>query len=545
MATVIGLDLGNFNSYPSFIEDLDMENTRLGGKSVDLLPAAVQEGVPSVFFYNGNGGFLAGRAAVSGAAKPERNRIRYLKRSLGEPLVIDNAPVVIDGKAWTYDDAIREVVQSVLREANTELHHLGVEQTNLISLAYPATYSCAQRERLIQVVESATAADGTNFKVIGTIMEPAAAALDYLVHLNRKKNTTVLVFDLGGGTFDLSLVTCYPQGIPRDDKHTAYYDIHLSDGLPRTGGCEFDDVVYHLLRDKLEAILRRDGHAMTVFLEDQLRQNAEKIKKELSDPPFRTSHEQYVPALDDTVELELTREEFENAPRVVEMLTQMTGKARELLANPNQPRPDIIVLTGGSCRMPMIREALIKALPEYAKSIESIREYNPEKAISYGAARYGAPEAKPSPVVIAGRTAGGGSVAPSGDTVVIKRLAYDIGIHFIRDASDSVGYIVPSLTKGTALPCETGWIGGHLAEENTFQNYSLYEANTLTPDVNEPMRDYRFIKSVKVLFGNTMPVDTRSEVRLLVNQNGLVTMEARKDGNSKHYSVEAQLENLN
>ena len=185
MAIVIGLDLGNFNSYPSYIADLTARRSRLGGRAVDLVPASEQQGVPSVFFYKEGKPVLAGRAATTGAAKPERNRIRYLKRSLGLPLEIDGKSVVIDGRTWTYDDAIREVAQSVLREAVRELQQLTSERTNLVSLAYPATYSCAQRERLIQIVQSATTEDGTPFQVVGTIMEPAAAALDYLAQAKR------------------------------------------------------------------------------------------------------------------------------------------------------------------------------------------------------------------------------------------------------------------------------------------------------------------------------------------------------------------------
>ena len=527
MSVIIGLDLGNFNSYPSFIADMNTKRNRLSGRAVDLVPANERQGVPSVFFFKEGKPFLAGRAAVTGAAKPERNRIRYLKRSLGEPLVIDNKPVVIDGKTWTYDDAIREVAQSVLREAVRELQHIGGEKTDLVSLAYPATYSCAQRERLIQIVQSAATEDGTPFRVVGTIMEPAAAALDFLVQLNRSKNTTVLVFDLGGGTFDLSLVTCYPKGKQREDGSTAYYDIHLSDGLPNTGGSKFDEVIYQLLRSKLVDALAENGLSITSYLDDQLRLNAEKVKKELSDPPYQTVHEVYIPALEDTVALELTREEFEKAPRVREMLSQMTEKARDLLRAEGLPKPEIIVLTGGSCRMPMIRDSLSKALPEYAQSIDSIREYRPETAISYGAARFGIPEPDTDAV--------------TGNKSVIKRLAYDIGVNYLREGKD---YINTFLKRGTELPCSTDWIGGWLPEDSAYQSYPLYEANTLTPECEQINRDYRFIKTVTIQFGDTMPAYTRSEARLIVDRDGLVRMEARKDENSPLFTITVQLESL-
>ncbi len=529
MAIVIGLDLGNFNSYPSYISDLEPDRSRLGGSTVDLLPANEREGVPSVFFYDGKDRFLAGRAAVSGAAKPERNRIRYLKRSLGKPLIIDQKPVTIGGKAWTYDDAIREVAQSVLREANQELQRTAREQTNEVALSYPATYSSAQRERLIQIVESATLEDGRHFRVAGTITEPAAAALDFLSQSNLTADSTVMVFDLGGGTFDLSLVTCYPKGKTRSDGSKAYYDIHLTDGLPKTGGHEFDEVIYSLLLTKLVAYLRKNDLPLTKFLDNQVLQNAEKVKKELTDTD-RTVYETYIPALEDNVSFELTREEFENAPRAQEMLRQMTEKARELLNTPGLPRPDRIVLTGGSCRMPMIRKALVKALPEYADRLNGISEYKPETAISYGAARYGVPEPSTD-----------ATLRTQGEKSVIKRVAYDIGLRYFRGLEDKKGYIECLIPRGSELPFTSRWSGGHKLNESRQSTKKLYEAVTKTPDREQPDRDFRFIKKLNVDFGAVVKVGTRSEARLVVDKDGLVTMEARKDKNSPLFTVTGQL----
>ncbi len=536
MPIVIGLDFGNFNSYPSYIEDLDSDHRRLGGRAADLLPATEQEGVPSVFFYDGNGHFLAGRAAVSGAAKPERNRVRYLKRSLNQPLEIGGARVVIDGKAWTFNDAIREVAQSVLREANQELMYTTRQTTNLVSLAYPATFSSGDRECLIRIVESATLEDGRHFRVVGTIMEPAAAALDYLAQTRHKEDTTALVFDLGGGTFDLSLVTCYPDGKVRKNKSVAYYDIHVSDGLPHTGGREFDEVIYQLLHAKIKAFLSSRRLPMVQYVENQLRLNAEKVKKELSNAD-RTVYEAFIPALEDDFPFELTRSEFENAPQVVKMLRQMTDKARNLLENKRLPRPTTIVLTGGSCRMPMIRAALSKALPEYAAMIDGIQKYKPETAISYGAARYGIPEDDPDPEEVT-KT---GTFVTGGEKNVIKHTAYEIGIRFFRKADDDKGYIDPFIAVGTELPCTTAWTPGYLLAKNEYIRYRLYEANTTTPVRDEPDRDYRFIKDVKVHFGTEMDPGTRSEIRLVVDKDGLVTMEARKDKRSSPFTVQAQL----
>ena len=228
---------------------------------------------------------------------------------------------------------------------------------------------------------------------------------------------------------------------------------------------------------------------------------------------------------------EVTREEFENAPKTVEMLKQMTDKARELLSRSAHPRPERIVLTGGSCRMPMIPKALTKALPEYAGIIDGINIYKPEKAISYGAARYGAPEPKSNSPTL----------EPTGPSVVIKHAAYDIGIKYRKDKEDQKGFIECLIPCGTELPVTSRWSVGEKLYDGEVSTKRLYEARTKKPDKHEPERDYRFIKSVSVHFGTSVPAGTPSEFRLLVDKDGGVTLEARKDKNSGLFTETAEV----
>ena len=573
MAVVIGLDLGNFNSYPSYIEDLEPSESRMGGRPVDLLPAGESAGIPSVFFYTEGKPFLAGRSAVTGMARPERNRIRYLKQSLDKPLVIDGKPVVIDGKAWSYNDAIREVAQSVLREANRELDHITRQTTDLVALAYPASFGEPQRDRLAEIVSSATLEDGRHFRVVGTIREPAAAALDYLAQAGQAEESTVMVFDLGGGTFDLCVVSCYPRGRKRADGTVVYYDLHVSDGLREMGGRDFDNEVFHLLRGKLEAYLEERGLPMTGQMELSLRRDAEQIKKELSFPPYRTLCEVYVPALEDSVELELSREEFENAPRVQDMLRQMTDMARSLLTDPTIPKPDTIVLTGGSCRMPMIRRALERALPEYADRIGGFREYRLESAVSYGAARFGVPEGAAAPPVpepddtcLAADGTPLGRIlwerdpdrpleawkpspfdpqhphvpfycAQSGiSPIFVPHLPRTYGIRYFRSGRDEMGFIVPFVPHGAPLPGVTPWARGACLEEESALTYELYEAVTQHPDPDRPDRDWRLVKTLKLDPSAELKPGDETEVCLSCQRSGAVTeitMQARRSGGSQ------------
>ncbi len=526
MATVIALDFGDCTSYPSCIVNPD-PGYPLGGEPMDLLPPSAQGGVPSVFFYNGNGGFLAGRAAVSGAAKPARNRIRCLKRSLGKPLTVDGKPVVIGGKTWTCDDAVREVVQSVLREANRELQHLGVEQTNLITLAYPADYSSGQRDRLVRIAESASAEGGARFKVVNTIPEPAAAAMEYLVQTGRTGDAQVLVVRLGDGLLEVALVSCYPHGKAGAGDSPLYYEIRFEDALQNTGGREFDEAVYQLLRAKLESALPQKT-MITRVVDGRLRQNAEEIKRELTDSD-KTVVDVYIPALDDIVWLELTREELESSPKTAAVLAQVTNKVLPLFEMPGLPRPDSVVLIGEDCRIPAVRNALVRALAVYEPAVSTDRECGYETAVSHGAARWGA---------LGAEDTAGGKAGP-GD-----RKFREVGIRYYLGADDESGFIVPLFRSGDKLPFTSPWAVGASLEDESNVTYELYDAVADEPDPDRPDRDYRLILTVTLDTGVTAQAGAETEVRLSVSETGLAVLEARECGSSRTAAAEYQLENL-
>ena len=369
MSVVIGLYFGNTRSFTSFVQGNDPV-TRLGGICRDLLPKqqALGGGIPSVFFYSKRRGELVGADALSRNARPAANRRRLLKRHLGEFFVID-------GVTFQYDDAIKKVAEYCIRVAMRELrdqHHL---TTHNVSLAYPVRYNSVQRRHFIELVNSITI-DGEPVRVTGTIAEPAAAVLDYLAeHGGASREATALVFDLGGGAFDLSVVTVYPNGKQSDNGQTYYYDIVCQNGV-ELGGEEFD-------RRLREIIIGKMGEQPTSALADMLPTAVESTKIELS------SHESAKPDImdrrGDYYDFTVTRAEFEQATKdLVDKLVEMTSR---MLGE--HPEVSMILLTGGASQMPMIRKALEAAVPQYR---DRIIFHRPSRAISYGAARYGANE---------------------------------------------------------------------------------------------------------------------------------------------------------
>ncbi len=490
---VIGLDFGNYNSFTCYISDFD-EGTKVGGIVHDLLPGGLNDGIPSVFFYAENTGILCGEDAVRSRAKPVKNRMRYLKRHLGEDMVLDE-------KTISYDSAITAVIQHCVRRANEQLEKGWQVTTNLISLSYPAAYTSAQRQRLIELAEKATLADGTKVKVYGTIAEPAAAALDYLSEFAKStEDTTILVYDLGGGTFDLALVSAYPNGRKNSSGNTYYYDIINTRGLAKIGGAEFDEIMFRLLSEKFDVPLK-PAHM------DTLRALSETTKIDLSTDSYAEPELFYN---DDYLTAEITREEFEAASR--DLLMQTVNAAREILRDHPNQQPEYILLTGGASQMPMVMREMEAALPEYKGRIKFFR---PSRAIAYGAARFGTSEANTDPVKM--------------DSVVQQRNTYDLGIRFFLSDADEKGHITTFIPAGTPIPFESRPVlSSTLAEKQRYSKFKVYEANRLNPDRENVEEDYTEIMYVRIDHGEEVPRGTRCESRLVIDRQARLTIEARK-----------------
>lgn len=516
---VIGMDFGNCYSFLSYISDFDGK-TRLGGNVHDLLPGGLNEGIPSVFFYSKAAGTLCGETAVRGRAKPVQNRINRLKRHLGETMTLD-------GREISYDEAITEVIQHCVRSANKKLQSGWQMTTNEIALSYPATYTSAQRQRLIELAEKASLADGTQVHVSGTIAEPAAAGLDYLSRFGSDKETTVLVYDLGGGTFDLALVALYPKGRTNGDGDY-YYDILAVDGLEDVGGGEFDEIMYQLIEQKLQVPLNPSHKAA-------LRAEAEKIKKDLTFDAYADAEVLYN---NEYLTVRVTREEFETASR--ELLMRTIEATKKMFERHSNQKPETIILTGGASQMPMVKRALEEAFPEYKgdemkHKEDKIQISNPSRAIADGAARYGTAEAM-------------NDIAEKAEaaSVVQTRVGYDLEIRFYHSVDDESGYISTYIPAGTPIPYQAAYQNSTtLHEDQRYSGFTVYEANKAHPDSEQVAEDYTEIMKVSLDHGREVPKGTRNESRLCIDKLGVLTIEAREaDHPEKPIKSTVELKNL-
>ena len=345
-----------------------------------LMPESLRAGMPTTAHVT-----TTGKIEVYPARRVSANRaIRAVKTRLNEPTIH------LQDKNKSYTVTPGEVYAAIARDlvtlANTELRNRRMDPAYELVLTYPASFAQSPEllSRLKASIESVVL-DGHALKVRGMLPEPAAVALDYLYYLRHldknpiaEKEYTVLVYDLGHGTFDTAVVTAY-------DDHSKPYDLRSQDGDPEVGGRIFDDLLYRELCSQLKDV---EGYAPGTAGE-YLRNIAVEMKHELSSS---MSAERDLPIGENGATVQITRERFEAliAPQIHRTLELVMSQLEQ--ARRNGIKVDAIILSGGSSQIPAIRQALT----ELTENQLPVAIYRPSKAVAYGAARYAqgiAPEA--------------------------------------------------------------------------------------------------------------------------------------------------------
>ncbi len=497
---IIGVDLGNFFLQPCFIQGMDPV-TRRGGILYDLVDPSsnMLYGIPTAFAYSKSRGIVCG---IQATRMP--SCVRYLKRDLfknGKP----NSKT-IDGRTFTYDEMILEVAQHGIRMAVKQLEMQLHIKTNKVALSYPASMSSFVKNHLVSLIEKVTLEDGTKIEIVGTIAEPAAAALDYLASANITKDTTALVADLGAGTFDVSVVKVYPSGRKYTNGSVYYYDVKFSDGIEDLGGKEFDQVIQNI--NKRNA----GSDALDPGTLELIRSSAESLKRDLS---FETFVQPMIFLKNGNMIAEITREEFEkeSAHHVEKML-----KMVEDTINANSDVTiDYIVLTGGASQMPMIERMFKERFPKFK---DKICFHMPSKAIASGAARFGVKEGASSDVI--------GNKTKS--TVVIRTIR-DIGSDFYDDQNDKKGHITTYIKAGTPIPCKSEWINAYKLKASQYTRFGIYEAKTSSPNEKEIQRDYQLVHNHRHDHGVERPIDFQTQSRIVIDDKHLAYLEVREPTN--------------
>ncbi len=373
MGKIIGIDLGTTNSCVSVIE---------GGEATVIANDEGRRTTPSIIGFMDNGerkvGDPAKRQAITNPTRTVYSIKRFMGRRFAEvaeemkrvPYKIvrgdnDTVRVDIDGRFYTPQEVSAMVLQKMKKTAED---FLGQEVTEAV-ITVPAYFNDSQRQATIEAGEIA------GLKVKRIINEPTAAALAYGMD-KKNKDMTIAVYDLGGGTFDISIL----------DLGDGVFEVKSTNGDTHLGGDDFDAVIIDFLAEefkKQEAIdLRKDAMAL-----QRLKDAAERAKIELSSSSETSITLPYVTAVDGVpkhLDVKLSRAKFE---QLVDSLVQRSIKpCEQALKDAGLTKNDIdeIILVGGSTRIPRIQQAV-----EDFFGKKPNKGVNPDEVVAVGAAIQG------------------------------------------------------------------------------------------------------------------------------------------------------------
>jgi molecular chaperone DnaK len=350
MSRAVGIDLGTTNSVVAVLE---------GGEPTVIANAEGARTTPSIVAFAKNGEVLVGEVAKRQGVTNVDRTIRSVKRHVGTNWSVD-----IDGKSYTPQEISARVLGKLKRDAES---YLGEPVVDAV-ITVPAYFNDAQRQATKEAGEIA----GLN--VLRIVNEPTAAALAYGLDKGDKEQT-ILVFDLGGGTFDVSLLEI-GDGV---------VEVKATAGDNKLGGDDWDERVVNWLVDKFKAAngidLTKDRMAM-----QRIRENAEKAKIELSSSQSTSINLPYITVDGDKNPLfmdeSLSRSEFQRITS--DLLDRTRTPFHQVIKDAGVKVGDIdhVVLVGGSTRMPAVTE-LVK---ELTGGKEPNKGVNPDEVVAVGAA---------------------------------------------------------------------------------------------------------------------------------------------------------------
>ena len=348
MSKAVGIDLGTTNSVVSALE---------GGDPVVIANAEGSRTTPSVVAFNKSGEVLVGEVAKRQAITNPSGTIRSVKRRMGT-----DWSTSIDGKSYTSQEISARVLMKLKRDAE---EYLG-DTVNQAVITVPAYFDDAQRTATTEAGKIA------GLEVLRIINEPTAAALAYGLDKDGE-DQIIVVFDLGGGTFDVSVLEL-GEGV---------FEVKSTSGDTRLGGDDWDEAVINWLVDSFKGDhgvdLSKDPMAM-----QRLKEAAEKAKIELSQTQSAQVNLPFVTATDTGplhLDYKLSRAKFQSLTS--DLLERCRSPFEQAIRDASIKKGDIhhVVLVGGSTRMPAVAK-----LVEEMTGLEPSKSVNPDEVVAVGAA---------------------------------------------------------------------------------------------------------------------------------------------------------------
>ena len=470
MAKTIGIDLGTTNSVVAVME---------GGKPTVIANAEGSRTTPSIVGFSKTGERLVGQLAKRQAILNPDKTIASIKRHMGEDYKVN-----IDGKDYTPQEISAMILRKLADDASA---YLGEKVTSAV-ITVPAYFNDAQR----QATKDAGKIAGLD--VLRIVNEPTAAALAY--GLEKEKSEKVLVFDLGGGTFDVSILEI-GDGV---------HEVLSTSGDTHLGGDDFDQKIMDWMCDefkKQEGIdLRNDKQAM-----QRVKEAAEKAKCELSSVmetninlPFITADANGPKHLD----LNLTRAKFEDLSR--DLLNRCKTPVENALKDAGVTKADIneVVLVGGSSRIPAVQQ-LVK---EYTGK-EPNQSVNPDEVVAVGAAIQAG--------VLAGEVK---------DIVLLDVTPLTLGIETLG------GVMTPLVPRNTTIPVSKSQVFSTAENNQTAVDIHVLQGERPMAKDNKSLGMFRLDGIPPAMRG--LP---QIEVTFDIDANGIVNVSAKDKATNKEQKI--------
>lgn len=470
MAKTIGIDLGTTNSVVAVME---------GGKPTVIANAEGSRTTPSIVGFSKTGERLVGQLAKRQAIVNPDKTVASIKRHMGE-----NYKVTIDGKDYTPQEISSMILRKLADDASS---YLGEKVTSAV-ITVPAYFNDAQR----QATKDAGKIAGLD--VLRIVNEPTAAALAY--GLEKEKSEKVLVFDLGGGTFDVSILEI-GDGV---------HEVLSTSGDTHLGGDDFDQKVMDWICEefkKQEGIdLSGDKQAM-----QRVKEAAEKAKCELSSVfetninlPFITADANGPKHLD----LNLTRAKFEELS--FDLLERCKAPVEKAISDAGISKSDIneVVLVGGSSRIPAVQ----KLVKDYTGK-EPNQSVNPDEVVAVGAA------------VQAGVLAG-----EVKDIVLLDVTPLTLGIETLG------GVMTPLVPRNTTIPTSKSQIFSTAENNQTSVDIQVLQGERPMAKDNKSLGMFRLDGIAPAMRG--IP---QIEVTFDIDANGIVNVSAKDKATNKEQKI--------